>query len=57
MKETVRSLRIDFIFSGLASLCFEIPALAVALRAAISRVPIFAAAIGIVNVASALAVC
>jgi hypothetical protein len=55
MKETVRSLRIYFILSGLASLWFGFLGLAVDLRAGISPATILATAIGIVGVGLALA--
>ena len=55
MRETVRSLRVYFILSGLASLWFGFLGVAVALRSALSPATIVAAAIGIVGLGLALA--
>jgi hypothetical protein len=55
MKETVRSLRVYFILSGLASLWFGFLGLAADLRTAISPAAILAILIGAVGVGLALA--
>ncbi len=55
MRETVRSLRIYFILSGLASLWFGSVGLAADLQVGISLATIPAAAIGIVGIGLALA--
>jgi len=55
MKETVRSLRLYFILSGLASLWFGSVGIAVDLRAGISPATTLATAIGMVGVGLALA--
>jgi hypothetical protein len=55
MKETVRSLRIYFILSGLASLYFVLVGLAVDLRITFSPAMIFQAAVEIVSIGLALA--
>src|SRR5580700_4841118 len=55
MRETIRSLRIYFILSGLASLWLGLVGLATDLQVGISPATIAAGAIGIVSVALALA--